>query len=60
MRALVPRSPRLSERPGCGRGGLALLIHLEHFCKDRRGSSYFRASLGQLGSDQKSQAEETQ
>ncbi|DAA32776.1 TPA: hypothetical protein BOS_1673 [Bos taurus] len=31
----------------------------EHFPKDKRGSSYFGASPGQLGSDQKPQAEET-
>ncbi|KAI5187672.1 Beta-Adrenergic Receptor Kinase 2 [Manis pentadactyla] len=34
-------------------------MHLEPFRKDKRGSSYFRTSLGQLGSDQKPQAEET-
>ncbi|XP_040331400.1 atherin-like [Herpailurus yagouaroundi] len=60
-RALVPRSPACSRAQSAeSRSGQAASIHLAHFPKDKRGSSYFRASLGQLGADQKPQAEETQ
>ncbi|XP_045874172.1 serine/arginine repetitive matrix protein 3-like [Meles meles] len=64
-RALAPRSP--GPRQGAAsrarepRGrGWAAEIHLARFRRDKRGSSYFRASPGQLGADQKPQAEETQ
>ncbi|KAL1786805.1 hypothetical protein HispidOSU_025821 [Sigmodon hispidus] len=40
-------------------GTIATACPGERFRKDKRGSSYFRASLGQLGTDQKPQAEET-
>ncbi|KAF3824342.1 hypothetical protein GH733_008627, partial [Mirounga leonina] len=55
----LPQGAVSSEPEPPGRGQAAG-IHLAHFRKDKRGSSYFRASPGQLGADQKPQAEETQ